>query len=81
MDTIAVYGIMMPKEDEKKAAKERIFNYIKALIEAERLNPEPDFDNERELGLLQKITVCECNAYQRRQLAKMLGIWNGDIDE
>lgn len=67
-----VYGIPPRTPEQVEYDQQRHFNYIKSLIEAESLNPEDDYDREREWCLLEKISISECSQFQREQLVALL---------
>lgn len=75
----SIYGIHTvypdPFERERQA---RAFEYLKARIVAEKLNPAPDYDNDRQTSLLVEIAVSETSAYQRQELVKLLGLDDDD---
>ena len=49
-----VYGTIIDPEWEK-GQQEREYLYLEALIKAEQLNPNDDYDGERRYDLLKKI--------------------------
>lgn len=75
---MTVYGLIQRTKDEILEDQKSHFEYLKALISAEQLNPEDDYDNEREISLLRKVAVSPCNENQRSQLVIMLGIVNDE---
>ena len=65
------YGIVLSKEDIERMDNDR-FNYLKALINAEKLNPNDDYDNEIEISLLTKIALSDLPYYMRNDLVTLL---------
>lgn len=65
------YGIILTPEDIQRMNNE-LFVYLKALISAEKLNPEDDYDNEREIQLLTKIALSDLPYFMRNDLVTLL---------
>lgn len=65
------YGIVLSKDDIERMDNDR-FNYLKALINAEKLNPDDDYDSEREIALLTKIALSDLPYYMRNDLVTLL---------
>jgi len=72
MEVISVYGIhpFTPKEIEENEI--RLFTYLKALIQAELINPEDDYDGDREMALLKKVAISSLSASRRTELVTLL---------
>lgn len=68
----SIYGIPEMTKEERREYYQRIYNYLEALINAEKLNPQRDFDGSRELSLLKKIALCDCEYFQRQKLVLLL---------
>lgn len=64
----AVYGYVPLSEEERQTKKENNFIYLMALANAEKLNPEKDWDNERLIGLLKKIATSYTDSHHRENL-------------
>lgn len=77
---ISGYGIPQMTKEEKDAFLLKCFNYLKARIEAEKLNPQRDYDGKTEFNLLKKIALSDCNLFQRIDLVKLLLDYNNDED-
>jgi hypothetical protein len=75
---VSVYGIPAMSEEEKEKHKQKCFNYIKAKIEAERLNPISDYYGSRDLQLLKEIALSDCDYFQRRDLVALLLDYNDE---
>lgn len=72
-----IYGA--PDDPEWEADQRRLtFDYLKAKIEAEKLNPEDDFDGDRKLGLMKDIAMSDCDLWQRRELVNILTMHDND---
>lgn len=65
------YGIILTQEDIEIRQNE-YYIYLKALIKAEQLNPEEDWDNDRELKLLRRIAIGDLTKDQRIKLVFLL---------
>lgn len=76
----SIYGIPEDPERDKWNAQ-RVYNYLTAKINAEKLNPADDYDSERELVLLKEIALSECNWMQRCNLVSLLELPENDNDE
>lgn len=75
----SIYGI--PHDPiREQYMRNKTFTYLKAKIEAEKLNPEGDFDGAREFQLLREIAVCDCDYWQRAELVKLMDIQPKDDD-
>lgn len=68
----SIYGIPEMTKEERRAYYQRIYDYLEALINAEKLNPQSDYDGSRQLGLLKKIALCDCEYFQRQKLVLLL---------
>lgn len=65
------YGINLSPDDIQSRYND-ISNYLRALINAEKINPDDDYDNERELALLTKIALSDLPYYMRNELVVLL---------
>lgn len=65
------YGIILTPEDIQRMNNDR-FNYLKALINAEKLNPDDDYDSEREIAILTKIALSDLPYFMRNDLVTLL---------
>jgi hypothetical protein len=75
----SIYGMRTPMPDPFEAERQaRTFEYLKAKINAERLNPAPDYDNERSIKILEEVAVSNTSVYQRQELVKMLSLSDGE---
>jgi len=68
----SVYGIPPPSREEIIIMQHRLFMYLEALIRAERLNPERDYEGTREVGLLKRIATSDTTVEQRMTLTLLL---------
>lgn len=68
----SVYGIPDPTPEEIEIKEKEVYNYLKALIEAELINPEHDYDGERQTALLKKIAIYPLSAHRRTELVALL---------
>lgn len=73
----SIYGVPYDPIWEAEKRK-RAFDYLKALIEAEKINPDLDYDNDRENLLLKQIAVSDCDYFQRGELVRLLNINKGN---
>lgn len=69
---ISVYGIPSLSREEVILMQHKLFMYLEALIRAERLNPESDYEGTREVGLLKKIATSDTTVEQRTTLMLLL---------
>lgn len=76
----SVYGIPQLTKEEMAAFLLKCFNYLKATIEAEKINPRSDYDGERRFKLLKEIALSDCDFFQRKELVKILLNYNNDED-
>lgn len=65
------YGIVLSEEDIKRN-QEATFKYLEAIIMAEELNPEQDWDNVRETALLRQVAESDLGYFDRRKLVHLL---------
>lgn len=79
---ISIYGMHYAEDweqsKEHKEAQEKRYKYIKAKIEAEKLNPNYDLGNR--LKFLNEIALSVCGYYQRKELIEMLGLDDEDLN-
>lgn len=68
---MTIYG-SLPNPEWYKQQEEKLFNYLKAKIEAERLNPEIDYEGELKYKMLREIATCDLPAHVRRALIDLL---------
>lgn len=72
------YGIHLTPDDIDRMNNKR-FNYLKALINSEKINPDDDYDSEREIQLLTKIALSDLPYFMRNDLVSLLN--NNDNKE
>lgn len=72
MIIMSIYGIPDPTPEEIEKRQNMVYNYLKALIDAENLNPETDWDGVIETRLLKKIAIADLNQDQRTELTILL---------
>lgn len=65
------YGIVLTPEDIKRN-QENLYKYLEALINAEQLNPEQDWENIRETALLRQVAESDLEYLDRRKLVHLL---------
>lgn len=67
------YGIVLTAEDIARRQLDA-FNYLKALIGAENINPDNayEYNGEMEQRLLKKIAISGCTQDQRTSLVTLL---------
>jgi hypothetical protein len=70
---VSIYG-SLPHPNWDWERRQREFNYLKAIIEADKLNPLSDVDNERLISFLKKIAESCLDTLQRIQLIRLLNI-------
>lgn len=68
---IMEYGIKVTAEDIARWQNE-LFIYLQALINAEKLNPEEDYEGIREQKLLRRIAMADLTKEQRTTLTILL---------
>jgi len=68
---IVGYGIQLSEEDIKRH-KENLYKYLEAIIKAEQLNPETDWESIRQTALLRQIAESDLPYFDRRKLVHML---------
>ena len=73
-----VYGSIPRTPEEVLADQQRRYEYLEAVIKAEELNPDQDYDNERSTSILVKIAVSDLPDYFRIKLVGLLNIENSD---
>lgn len=66
-----IYGFF-PDDEFIEENYKRVFFYLKAKIEAEKINPEDDFDNEIHMKLLEEIASADLDFWRRRELLGIL---------
>lgn len=69
---ISVYGIPPLSDAERKERQDKLYAYLKAVVEAELINPECDYDSERQTALLRKIALSDLSLSQRDALVELL---------
>ena len=69
---VSIYGTLPLNEDEKAKKRTRHYEYFKALINAELLNPEPDYDGVMEKRLLKMVSQSCLDEYQRTELTYLI---------
>lgn len=83
MQFYSIYRMHIPDDFEErqriKEAAEQRYAYIKAKIEAEKLNP--NYDKGNRLKLLNEVALSICDYYQRNDLVVLLGLDDDDFDE
>jgi hypothetical protein len=67
-----MYGVPPRTPEQIAEEQELYFKYMKALIEAEKLNPEEDMDGIRERALLKRVAISGLTQQQRLSLAILL---------
>lgn len=72
MEVISVYGIQPFTPEQIEERETEVFAYLKALIQAELINPENDYDKDRELSLLKKIAISPISLRRRTELVTLL---------
>lgn len=79
---ISIYRSYYPEDWEQtqahKELQEKRYLYIKAKIEAEKLNPSYDLGNR--LKFLNEIAISICNYYQRQELVGLLNLDDDDLN-
>lgn len=78
--TVSVYGFF-PDPEWEKQRQEKVFLYFKARIDAEKINPEPDYDLVKKLRLAKEIMVADLSMQQRAFLADMLDIFYDENED
>lgn len=68
---VSVYGINITQEMIDKN-REKHFEYLKACIKAERLNPEADYESLRLVVMLKDIAKADLTTVQRSTLIQFL---------
>lgn len=76
--SVSVYGRPPQTPEEIERDRVKLFKWIKAKIEAEKLNPEPDWDSVRHQELMQEIAISDLHFYQRQDLVNLLKSDNGE---
>ena len=72
-EIVHVYGSGLIDPEWAKKRQEEEYLYLEALIKAEKLNPEPDYDGENRYALLKKIAESNLDvAPYRNRLIKLL---------
>lgn len=69
---ISVYGIPELTSEEKAEQQEEYYKYLQALINAEKLNPDDDWEGVRATKLLRKIASSFLTEVQRKDLMALL---------
>jgi hypothetical protein len=69
---ISVYGILPLTPEQILLQQHRLFMYLEALIRAERLNPESDYEGIRKIELLKRISMSDTTVVQRVSLLLLL---------
>jgi len=77
--TYSVYGIPPRTPEEREEDENEMYAYIKALVEAEKINPDDDWDGIRATKLLRKIAESPLREEQRKDLVALLDY--GGIDD
>ena len=72
VQSFSVYGIPPRSREQIILDQHRLFMYMEALIKAERLNPELDYDGNRDKDLLRRIAVSDLTLEQRTTLTILL---------
>lgn len=80
---MSIYG-SLPYDPTGDIARQEIaakgmFNYLKARIEAENLNPS--YNDAMRAKLLNEVAASCCNVYQRRELVELLNFSLDDEDD
>lgn len=70
---MGIYGFI-PDKEWIQQNQERVFNYLKAKIEAEKLNPELDYEQDNLIHQLKEIAVADLTVMQRTELIRILDI-------
>lgn len=73
-----VYGTIPRTPKEILDDQSRRYAYLESLINAEELNPDEDYDDERSTGILVKIAVSDLPEHFRRKLVRLLNIENDE---
>lgn len=76
---ISIYGIRHDDASDRHR-RQLTLDYLKAKIAAEKINPEDDYDNERQIQLLKEIALSDCDYWQRAELVKLMDIQPKDDD-
>lgn len=77
-----VYGCFPSPEQQKQdeyIERKKLYKYLQSKIKTELLNPEPDYDNEREVVLLKMVAVSDLHFSERILLVNI--ILNEQIEE
>jgi len=68
---ISVYGgIIDPEWQERR--NRMLYEYLEAVIKAENLNPDSDYEGDRKYELLKKIAQSELECPKRNSLIQLL---------
>lgn len=76
----SVYGIPPLSPEEIILKQHRLFMYLEALVRAERLNPDIDYDMAREIELLKRVGMSDLTVAQRTTLTLLI-YGNEEIEE
>jgi hypothetical protein len=68
---ISTYGIHLSEFDKLNISKRR-YDYMKALVNAELLNPDSDWDSERFIDVLKQIAESDLTQTERTELVCIL---------
>lgn len=72
MEVISVYGIQPFTPEQIEVRENEVFAYLKALIQAELINPENEYDKGRQISLLKKIAISPISFRRRTELVTLL---------
>lgn len=69
----SIYGFFPDNETVWREEKyRRVFAYLKAKIDAEKINPEEDYDREIHIAILSEIATSDLDFWRRRELVNLL---------
>ncbi len=69
---IKAYGVSPKSAEDLARDRLKYFNWMKARIKAEKLNPEQDWDSERYNALLKEIAQSKLKEHDRLVLINLL---------
>jgi hypothetical protein len=70
MDGVPIYGVLW--HDGGASFRQKIYYYLEALIKAESINPQADYDGERYNELIEKIALSDLPYGKRHDLVQLL---------
>lgn len=68
---MTVYGIPPLSPEERQETQNELYRWLRATIEAELINPNPDWGNTREQALIKLVAASDLTTSQREELVNL----------